>query len=391
MWVATTIAALGFLSIAVITQFYGYRLGGTITVPILTIYTLKNILMLPLFAGSTVLAFLGLWYLKRRTLIYGRDELTAAILTGLIVPVVVVLVAADQQGSLFEARTAVFVGSILPGLAAYNLHQLKPEYRRPDLLGTVGLFAILLALGWLLVSPTTARAFGTLTPPILFSSTADIAVLKGAVAVTEPVQVIVPRVVAVGVLTLGLGLGETLRSRFDVRVGVITSVLLAIFVFVNVWFAVLYIVVFAIASLLMEEINRVTLRYGRVLLGIGTAVALVATLPVTMVLPIDQGLTAFFTAIVAGVSAYNSHATAPRENRLVIPLQIAVFAPTLVGLGLIVDPSPQGFPQTVTAPLVGATVLVVALCLLYARHVTVAQPSDAEVLSGSVLSEGDGT
>ncbi|AZQ15110.1 poly-gamma-glutamate biosynthesis protein PgsC/CapC [Halorubrum sp. PV6] len=391
MWVATTLAALGFLLIAVITQFYGYRLGGTITVPILTVYTLKNVVMLPVFVGSTLLAFLGLGYLKRRTLIYGRDELTAAVIIGILIPVAIAVGVFGRGGSLLETRTAVFVGSILPGLAAYNLHQLKPEYRRPDLLGTVGLFAGLLGLGWLLVTPATANAFGTLTPPILFSSTADIAVYKNAVAVVEPEAVIVPRVMAVGLLTGGLFLAEALRSWFDVRLGVITATLLAIFVFVNVWFFALYLFVFLVAGVLMEIINRVTLRYGRVLLGVGTAIALVATLPVTLALPIEQGLTAFFTAIMAGVSAYNAHATAPRESRLILPLQLAVFVPTLAALRLITDPGPQGFPQTLTVPLMLGGLVVMVGSLLYARRVTIQQPSEADVLSGSVLSEGDGT
>ncbi|TQQ82965.1 hypothetical protein EGH24_05885 [Halonotius terrestris] len=391
MWVATTLAAVGFLAVAVVTQFYGYRLGGTITVPILTVYTLTNVLMLPVFVGSTVLAFLGLALLKRRTLLYGRDELTAAILIGMVIPVVVVVAATSNGGSVFETRTAVFVGSILPGLAAYNLHQLKPEYRRADLLGTVGLFVALLAAGWLLVTPAMAAAYGTLTPPILFSSAADIAVFKNAVVGIEPEPVVIPRLIAVGVLTVGLFLAETFRRWYDVRIGVITATLLAIFVFTNVWFLLLYAVVFVVGTITMATINRVTLRYGRVLLGVGAAVALVATLPVTLALPIDRGLTAFFTAIIAGVSAYGAHATAPRENKLVLPLQVAVFVPTLLCLGLLATPPTRGFPQTVTLPLVGVAAAVVLVALSYVRYITVRQPSDAVVLEGSVLSEGDGT
>lgn len=389
MWVATTIAVLGFFTVAIVTQLFGYRLGGTITVPILAVYTLKSFVTLAVFVFSAMVAYLGLYILKQRTLIYGRDELLAAILIGTLVPVVMLIGFAESVG--FETRTVAFIGSILPGLAAYNAHQLKPEYRRTDLLATAGLLVVLLALGWSLITPANAGAYGTITPPVLFSSTADIAVLKSAVAVTPPEPPVVPRVIAIGVLTVGLLIAEVLRSRFDVRVGVITAALLAIFALANVWFLVLYGIVYVVAFGVMEGLNWITLRYGRVLLGIGTAFALLITVPVTLLMPIDRGLTAFFTAILAGVSAYNAHATAPRENRLVLPLQIAVFVPTLLTVRVFALPTSRGIPQALTPPIWIASVLIVGVGLLYTWHVTVRQPSNEAVLSGSILSEGDGT
>ena len=389
MWVATTIAALGFLIIAAVTQLFGYRLGGTITVPVLAVYTLKSFAVLPVFVFSTAAAFIGLYILKRRTLIYGRDELVAAILIGTLVPVVVLLGFAQSSG--FETRTVVFIGSILPGLAAYNIHQLKPEYRRMDLLATVGLFTVLVAIGWMLVSPAIGQTYGTITPPVLFSPTADVALWKDAAVTRPPESPVVPRVVAIGVLGVGLFIAEALRSWFDVRIGVITAALLAIFALANAWFLVLYVVVYVVAFGVMEGLNWVTLRYGRVLLGVGTALALVITVPLTLSMPIDRGLTAFFTAILAGVSAYNAHATAPRENRLVLPLQVAVFVPTLITIRLFAMPTSRGVPQELTPAIWFVSVLVVGIVLVYARHVAVRQPSDEAVLSGSILSEGDGT
>ena len=85
MWVATLLAVVGLLGVAVTTQFTGYRLGGTITVPVLAVYTLKNALMLPVFVISTIAAYVGLWYLRQRTLIYGRDELLAAFVIGIVI------------------------------------------------------------------------------------------------------------------------------------------------------------------------------------------------------------------------------------------------------------------------------------------------------------------
>lgn len=386
---ATALGVLGFVAVAATTQWFGYRLWGTITVPVLAVYTLKNVVMLPVFVLSAAAAYAGLAVLKRRTLIYGRDELVAAILVGSLVPVGVLFVLSAGAG--FEMRTIVFVGSILPGLAAYNVHQLKPEYRNQDLLATVGLLAVLLALGWVLITRDIAATYGSLTPPVLFAETADVARFKGATVATPPEPPVLPRTVVVGVLAVGLFVAEALRSRFDVRVGVITAALLALFALANAWFVALYAVVYAVAFGAMELLNWATLRYGRVLLGVGSAGALLVAVPVTLAMPIDRGLSAFFTAILAGVSAYNAHATAPRENRLVLPLQVAVFVPTLLGVRLLATPTPRGVPQALTpAVWIGAAVLV-GIALLYARRHTVRQPDDEVVLAGSVLSEGEGT
>ncbi|MFB6267081.1 MAG: poly-gamma-glutamate biosynthesis protein PgsC/CapC, partial [Halodesulfurarchaeum sp.] len=158
MFVAVAVTALGVFTVGLITQLFGYRTGGTITIPVLAVYTLKNALMLPIFVLSTVLAYVGLWVAKRRTLIYGRDELLVAMTIGSGVPILLLLaVWAFLPESL---RAVVFIGSILPGLAAYNYHQIKPEFRRWDLLTTVVLLVSLVGLGWLLVSPRLAGSLG---------------------------------------------------------------------------------------------------------------------------------------------------------------------------------------------------------------------------------------
>lgn len=386
MWVATTVAVVGLLGVAVITQFTGYRLGGTITVPVLAVYSLKNFLMLPVFVLSTITAYLGLWYLRQRTLIYGRDELLAAIVIGTAVPLITFLFMLELG---LDVDVIVFIGSILPGLAAYNYHRIKPEYRRNDLLAGIGLLGGLTALGWVLVTPGSAARFGALTPPVLFAATADVAVYKGAVVDITTDPVIVPRVVAAGLFVAGLLIAERIRGRFDVRIGVITAVLMAIYALASYWLVVMYLVLFLLAFVFTQVTNYATLRYGRVLLGVTTAVSLLVGLPLAGWLPTSRGLSAFFVAILAGVTAYNAHATAPFERRLVLPLQAVVFVPALIVVRLFGTPGPQGIPQELTAPVILVCVVVVLLGLGLAHRYTVTQPDRSEVLSASVLS-GEG-
>ena len=387
MLIASAIAAFGLVVVAATTQSLGYRLGGTITIPVLAVYTLKSFVMLPLFLVSTVVAYLGLWGLRRWTLIYGRDELVAAIAIGTVLPLAS-LVFVFQTGA--ETRAVVFIGSILPGLAAFNYHRLKPEYRTRDLLSAIALLLCLLGLGWLLVTPQLARTIGTLTPPALFSETADIARYKRAVVPgTEPI--ILPRAITAVLFVGGIVVVESLRDRYGVRIGVIAPVLLAVYALSNYWFIALYVVLFFGAYALVEAVNYVTLRYGRVVLGLGVAFATVVAVPLTMMLPIGRGLSAFFVAILAGVTAYNAHATAPIERRLVLPLQLLVFVPVLFLGRAFGTPAPRSLlPRiTVLSVLVGATVVVVAF--VAARFYIVSQPDRERVLSASILSDGEGS
>jgi hypothetical protein len=58
--VAVIVTAFGLLAVAGLTQVYGYRLGGTIAIPVLAVYTLKSFVMLPIYVLSAALAYIGL-------------------------------------------------------------------------------------------------------------------------------------------------------------------------------------------------------------------------------------------------------------------------------------------------------------------------------------------
>jgi hypothetical protein len=386
MWVATLLVVLGVLGVALTTQFTGYRLGGTITVPVLAMYTLKNVLMLPVFVLSTIAAYLGLWYLRERTLIYGRDEFIAALIIGTAVPLLMLLGLIELG---FDPDLIVLIGSILPGIAAYNYHSIKLEFRRNDLLATIGLFTVLILLGWGLVSPGTASRFGNITPPVLFAATADIAIYNNAVVDSLPEAIVLSREILAGLFILGLILSERIRAQFGVRVGIIAAVLLAFYALTNYWLIIMYVVLFIIGFGFVQAVNHATLRYGRVLLGLTIAFTHLVALPLTLWFPITRGLSAFFVALLAGIIAYNAHVTGPFERRLVLPLQAVVFVPALLLARVFANPEPRGIPQEITPAVLLIGILLVLLGVGLGRWYAVAQPDEAEVLSGSVLSEGD--
>lgn len=390
MIVATFIAALGFFGAAYVTQTRGLRLGGTIVVPTLAVYALWDFLALPVFVASAVLGYYLLGFAKEHTLIYGRDEFVVGVLAGTLVPLGFYLGVEWLVPGFLAAHPVVFVGSILPGLAAFNFQQVKPEYRRVDVLYTAGAIVALVGLGALLVNPWTARSVGHLTPPVLFSATADIAVLRNAVVAGPLAPNLDVRPVIVGFLTVGFVVGELTRRRYGVRLGLVSLALLAVFALASRWLVVLFVPALVVAYAVVWVVHERALLYGRVLIGVGCGVGVLTVLLLSGPLPIVRGFSAFFVGVIAGVDAYNLHATPPVERRQSLPLALAIVTLLLFLTRTVSEPTTLGVLQTVTPLHVAGGALVVVGGFLLAERARVARPSDEAVHSASVLSGGDG-
>jgi hypothetical protein len=386
MIVAITVTGLGVLAVGVITQLFGYRTGGTIAIPVVAVYSLKTVLMLPTFVLSTMVAYLGLSVVKNRTLIYGRDELLVAMAIGSGVPLVILVAFwAALPDSL---RSVVFIGSILPGLAAYNYHQIKPEFRRYDLLTTTVLLVVLIGLGWTLVTPSLSNTIGQLTPPVLYSQTADVAVLKRAVVVERLEPTILERPVAVLLFLTGVLVSERIRSRYGVRTGMVAMALLAIYALANVWLLLLYLAVLIVAYTGLKTVHYVTLLYGRVLISVATVTALLVVIPLSISLPISRGLSAYFVAILAGVNAYSWHVTAPPQRILFVPLQAGSFLFLLVLTQVVSLLRPAYVPREFGLPALVAMIVAAAACLAFVEYRSVDLPDQESVFEASILSGG---
>ncbi|MFA1612154.1 poly-gamma-glutamate biosynthesis protein PgsC/CapC [Halobellus rubicundus] len=390
MIVATILSVLGFVLAAAVTQTKGLRLGGAILVPTLVVYALKDFETLPIFLFSTAVAYLVLWQAKERTLAYGRDEFLIAIGAGALIPVAGFLVIAWVSPGFVEVHPLVFAGSILPGLAAFNVSQTKPEYRRQDLAYLSALVVGLVLLGWLVIRPWTARHVADLTPLVLFAKTSDVAVLNGVVVEGYLAPNIIERRGVIALFVLGAAMAEFVRRQFGVRIGIISMALLALFALVSRWLLVLFVLSFVVSLLAMHLVHRATLLYGRVLINIGCAVGCLAALLFTTQLPIIRGFSALFVGVIAGVDAYAVHATPPYERRIQPFLAGAVFLGMALLLRTAVEPFRRGLFQTFSLVHVAVGAVVILGCLLVAYTLSVPEPDDEDVLSASVLSGGEG-
>lgn len=386
MIIAVSLAVIGIASVIILSQLFGYRLGGVIVVPVLAVYTCKNFLMLPLFLVGSIVAYLGLRYLQKNTMIYGRDELIATLLLGSVLPVAGLFF---MKGIGYDLIDVVFFGSVLPGLAAYNYSRIKPEYRFHDILASCTIFTGLLVAAWILVNPLLSEAIGGLTPPVLFSPTSDLAVLKNATVDTYLAPAIIDRFSAFILFMISLILSEFVRKNTGIRVGVVSMAILAIFSLENKWFFVLYFVNLFVSFIGISLIQKTTLLYGRNLIGLGTSISLLLTIPFVLIVPVSRGLSIFFLGLIAGLNAYNLHVTPPTERKLFVPLQISLMAPLIVLARALGKGQPQGiFHEFGTVQLL-VVALAAIISILFVKYNWVPKPLDDHVWNASLFSEED--
>lgn len=388
MIVAAAVAAIGFLTTAVGTRRYGYRLGGTIVIGVLAVYTLKNFSTLPIFLGSTALAYVALRLAKRRTLIYGRAEFVLALLAGSLLPATVFLYAVYLPDSIeLEILRSVFIGSLLSGIAAFNMHRIRPGHRSRDLAGSIGLYVGLLALGALLVGPST-RFLAEYTPLVLFSATSDIAVWRGAVVAGPVDPAFVGRPPMIAVFALTLGLAEYVRSAYGVHIGAVAMGLLALYT-VSTWrLTALFVLTTVVVFVLVTALHRSSILYGRALLSTSAALGTILAVPFAVALEVTSGISIVFTTVVAGIFAYYVHQAPARDRYVQLALATGVFTLLLLVVRAIVEPSPEGLPQGFGVLEISAGLAVVAGSLVVANYFRIRQPSDDAVRAASVFTEG---
>jgi len=386
---AVLVVAGGLFGTAIITQIYGYRLGGTVTLPILALYTLKTFWMLPLFILSGIVGYVALHIAREHTLIYGRQELQVALIAGSVPPVILLILLPSvypvAEGTITQLS---FLGGIVPGLAAYNFHHIRPEFRWTELAVAAGFTTILIAGGALLVSPQTA-ILTEFTPSILFSQTSDIAQFRNAVVQRDIPQEIAARPVIILLLGVGMVITETIRARLGFSIGIITIGLLALFTVSSRRLLFLFLLIAPICFAVITICKRRFMLYGRVLIGIGTATGVLLTPVGLQLLGGARGLSALFVGMIAGIDAYNVHTTAPAERRQSIPLAIGVYALLVLLTRVFVSPFRRGFPQELGIFQVGGLLLLAALGIGLAIRFHTPLPSDETVFSASVLSGGD--
>lgn len=347
----------------------GLRLGGVVVISLVAVYTLLEVATLPIFVLSTVLALLAIVVIQDRWILYGRPLLLAAILIGAVIPVVTFLVISALFGNGTAVAEITFLGSVLPGIAAYNVYRQDPDRLPADLVVTTATFLGLIVLGalavvaWVRPPCWTCAALGVepaaYVTPILLSATADTVGLLGLTGVVTPQRLGTVTTVTT-VVVVGLALGEGIRARWGLRpLGVISLPLVALFALRAWWVIPLYVGVLVVAYAGTQIIHHTTLLYGRALLSVTTVIALLSTVPVLVGFDLQLGLVVFFTGLLAGIGAYNLHVVVPRKRWATLVTSGGYFV-VVVGIArLLITPLPAGFAGRITLGHgIGALLLV---------------------------------
>lgn len=368
MLIATTVMLLGLIIGTGAAQLASLRLGGVIVVPLVSVYLLRSFATFPVFVASVAAAYLSLRTIKNRVLLYGRPLFVASVLIGAAVPVLVFSVFTVAVGIDTGLSRIEFIGSILPGIAAYNYHRVDRDKRILDMVWSFAVVLFLTVVGIGLVILVGLSPLASSLPPVLLGPSSDIAVAFGLTVERASLSIVASDALAAGLLAFGLTLSEALRSRYGLRVGgVIVVPLIALIAFQNGWMLPLWVATTALAYAAVQVVHWWTLLYGRVLLALGVIVGLLGTVSAVTIVPVKYGLLPFFVGILAGVSAYNLHVVPPAERRANVIVTGGVLVVVAAVARLFVIPSDTGLLQHVsTADLtIGAVCCLPAVYELY--------------------------
>lgn len=365
--VPTAVLSIGLFAVVLAAEFYDLRFGGVVVVPLLAVYVLFDMVALPMFVISATAAYVTLAIIERRLVLYGRRLFMTAIVAGALVPITTVLLTELWFQNTVILSQVAYLGSILPGIAAYNLHRLEREDQIADIVGGLSLLVglILLAAFFLLID-----SIMSLDTPLLEAivATAQQLVVGGNQPnLTRPNEAL-PREVVVGLFVLGLLANEAVRQRYGLRLaGIIAIPLVAVFTVQDFRFLALYLFVTAVTAGYIRIIHRSTFLYGRNLLGGACVVGVIIGTVSTPLLPGASGLRPHIVGILGAVTAYNGHALAPGERIQSAIVSAGAFV-SLFGLATAVAhllDKPFAYPVDPPSAAIGATILLAAVIVLY--------------------------
>lgn len=374
MLVASLLLVLGLVFSVVAVQVADVRLSGVLVVPLASVYTLYEFVFLPAFLASVGVAYVTIIVLRRRTLLFGRPLLLASISAGAIIPLGAVAAVNGTAGT--SVSEIAFLGSILPGVAAYNLSRQSQEKRVHDALISLAALCSLVVVGASVVNPTTATLFGDLTPAVLFGQSSDVAAFRTAAVPTTTYDPIAAGLVATVGLLGGLVIHEGVYARWGIRLtGMVAMPLLALFALRHPVVVVEYVAGIVVVFATISVVARRTLIYGRVLLATGVCCGVLVTIPLALVIPSIPGFLQLFAGVLIGIGAYNVHRVPPVERSATVWLSAVVFV-GYTALFWTVASSPAIGPE---AHYLVAGVLVV---MLAGREIAALEQTVARTQSG---------
>lgn len=367
MLIATTVLLCGLLAGIIAAQLYGLRLGGVLIVPLVAVYLLRSFGTFPVFVLSTLAAYVSISYIKSRLPLYGRQLLVLSIVIGALVPVTIVELLVLGFGVETTITDVEFIGSVLPGIAAYNFHRLDAERRTLDAVVSLAVLLALVVIGIGLTFVVGLTPLAQVLPPLLLGPESDLALAFGLTVSQPPLPAVASNSLSLVFVVFGMTIAELVRLRYDLRVaGIIVVPLVVLISFRNDILLSMWVCTTVCAYFSIRLVHWWTLLYGRVLLAFSTIIGILVTVSLVTFVPVSHGLLPFFIGLLSGVTAYNIHVVPPKER----PASVAVTAGTVVVVAFIarlfVTPPSPGLLATVSAREIqfGSMIVLLAITVL---------------------------
>jgi hypothetical protein len=104
-----------------------FKVGGVIAIPILVIYTLQDMIVLPIFIISAMVCLILARLIAEKTLLYGRRLLYCFLAISIVATSIMIAAAERLYAPMVQE---MFVFTIFPGIIAYNIS--KESYDLPS-------------------------------------------------------------------------------------------------------------------------------------------------------------------------------------------------------------------------------------------------------------------
>ena len=386
MLVAAAMMVFGVAIVAAISQRTGLRVGGVMVVPLVAVYTFREPWTPVVFLVGWAAGFAALYAIREFTLQYGREPLLVAIGVGAFASIVAVLLLDRLVTTTLTFRDAEIVGSIFPGIAAYNVMRVDSGRRRLDILVAVGTYLAVIAIG--IVGLFAAASFEPSVPPIIFGDGVPAVDFFGLEAPRGRFPRSVPQWVVVSLVLTDLVVYEAIRKRYDISLaGVVLVPLLAVFS-ARLGVAFVLYTVFATATFIATTVVYwSTLLYGRNLLALALILGTGFAVVVALSNPGVPGLLLLFTGLFAGVGAYNLHRTSPPVRSASISLSAGLFVLMYGALLVIVSPGASGLASPLRWYHVGIGTLAVVTAVRDLRRLERERADRKAIEDASVFAE----
>lgn len=350
---AALLLLIGLLAGITATQMWDLRLSGVVVIPLFAVYTLYELSSLPVLLVSVLVAYWGIDLVTSRTLLYGRRLLYVAILVGAIVPLLVAVTTSVFTNTAYSIEMHA-LGSVLPGIAAYNLYRVDAERRIDDVVASMATYLSLIAIGVAFVSETTLSVLGDSTAPVLFAASADVAQFRGAAIPLQTAEVSIDPAAGAVVVFLGFLAAMWASEVWNIRLlGIIALPLLAIFTIAEPRILLVYLALGGVTYAAIEGIHRQTLLYGRVLLSLAIVTSILLAVGLATTTLITSGQFLLFTAVLAGIGAYNLHRLSETERNQSIGLSAGVYVVFVGIVAVIAGSVPGPLPVVAVGSLLG--------------------------------------